>query len=350
MQAELVFPKEFEYYCFKNCYHQLLRDYSVPHPVLYLDCGVDWLYENDAEQAHGYRFQTGDFFSSFLPSWTKQAHHYTDCTTGLSHDEIWEANVRKLREGIPLVVAADIYELDYTPFYQKKHSYHSLLLTGYDEAEDQFRLIDWYPTWFFKGSRGRVMLDPARSSANEADGILSGSPIRYLWVEVEREGWGCGPKPLVEEALSLCLSQFYTSPGGPESPRRGVYALHALLQRVEGMAGYPEGEQRKFLEDLHGQLFFTASRKSFLKYYLQTAADELRSVRIRSSLQSLEETIAEWKKCNSLVIKAALSENASQLRMVCDQLRRLIQLEKTFYYELYTCQKSLKAEEVPIWI
>lgn len=69
MQAEFVFHKEFEYYCFKNCYWKLLGFYGVDRPELFLDCGVEWLFAEEEETGrYGYRFSTGDFFpASSLP-------------------------------------------------------------------------------------------------------------------------------------------------------------------------------------------------------------------------------------------------------------------------------------------
>ncbi|MEK4477174.1 BtrH N-terminal domain-containing protein [Paenibacillus sp. FSL R7-0048] len=350
MQAEFVFHKEFEYYCFKNCYWKLLGFYGVDRPELFLDCGVEWLFAEEEETGrYGYRFSTGDFFSSFLPSWRGHAHFHSDPGSGETATEIWEVNRRKLKEGVPLIMAADVHELDYTPFYRKKHSYHSLLLTGYEEKTEQYQVIDWYPPWFFKGERSQAMLDPARSSTNEADGILSGNPIRYLWVEVERDGWNSPKKHLIDEALTLCLEQFYCRPDEGRPERRGINALHALFEKIEQMKD-DSRDRKGFLEDLHGQLFFTASRKTFLKFYLKSAAAEWPSPKLYSCMNHLEETIKEWKKLSSVVIKASLSEKAELFQQLTDLFRRQIDLEKQFYYQLYSLSKSLKVEGYPVWI
>ncbi|MEK4517833.1 BtrH N-terminal domain-containing protein [Paenibacillus sp. FSL H8-0122] len=349
MESEFVFPKEFEYYCFKNCYWNLLKYYGVESPELFLDCGIEWLFTEDGSDKYGYSFSTGDFFSSFLPSWAGQAHFHSNSDNKYQCEEIWESNRLKLMAGVPLIAGVDVFELDYTPFYHKKHSYHSLLLTGYEERTEQYQLIDWYPPWFFKGERTQALLDPARSSANQADGILSGNPIDYLWVEVEREGWTAAKKHQIDEALSLCLDQFYSSPEERGNAQRGVYALHALLETIEKMMEETKG-QKEFMEDLHGKLFFTAPRKSFLKFYLKSAAREWPSSKLYGCIKCLEDTITEWKKLSSIVIKASLSERTELFQQVIDLLRRQISLEKNFYYELYSVSKSLKVEGFPIWI
>lgn len=93
MESEFVFPKEFEYYCFKNCYWNLLKYYGVESPELFLDCGIEWLFTEDGSDKYGYSFSTGDFSPAF-------------CLLGLGKHistliQITSINVRKF--GSPIV-------------------------------------------------------------------------------------------------------------------------------------------------------------------------------------------------------------------------------------------------------
>ncbi len=337
------FDPEFEFYCFKNCYRQVLDYYNVKNATYYIDCTTEWIFQYDNRFSFGFEFSTGEVYSSFLPPFENKVKAY-DCTQ-VPVDKIWGMNKERLAERIPLVVATDVFYLKYTPYYYKKHSFHSLLLCGFSGEEEQ-NIVDWYSPWFYKGTVNKAELDQARASQNPADGILSGKPINYMWAEVERDGWAAEDHELISTTVNLALDRFYIHTKGDGTTFRGYYALNALLSLVEENAALEPAQRGGFLEDLHRKLYFTPMRKTLFKYYLQTAFEEYGFTKLGVSVDALNETINCWKKTLSMVIKCSIANTEANYSKLIGFFKETIMKEKQLYYTLYEVGKILKLRQV----
>lgn len=333
------FDSEFEFYCFKNCFRQILDYYRVKNATYYIDCSTDWTFQFDNQSSFGFKFSTGDFYSSFLPPFDNKIIAFD--STKISIDKIWSMNKETLAKGVPLVVSTDGFHLNYTPYYQKKHFSHSLLLCGFSDDETHQYIVDWYLPWFYKGIVSKTDLDQARASENPADGILSGKPINYMWSEVESDGWIAEDRELISVAMNLALDRFYTQTKGDGITFRGCNALNAVLSMIEKNFYIEASQRSKFLEDLHGKLYFIPMSKTLFKYYLQTAFDEYGFVKLGLSIKALNELISRWKKVLYMIIKCSMiNTEENYMKLICF-IKEIIIEEKNLYYTLYEANKSI---------
>lgn len=336
INKDMRFHSEFEYYCFKNCYLQILEYYGVFNAKYFLDCTTDWMFwqENNKEIS----FNTGNPYTSFLPPFNSKVK---EIMLGEKTKElIWKENEDAIRNGIPVVIAVDVFYLSYTPYYQKKHSYHSMILSGYNESKDEFYVIDWYPPWYFKGMMSKQELDYARGSLNEGDGILSGTPINYLYSEVEREGFCASTKSLIQTQIQNNLDQYYN--GTVLNNRvKGYKAINAIISSIEESFCYSNKSQTLFFEKLYGQLFFIPTRKKLFGWYLKNVLSDYKNFGLKASIQVLEESISGWNGLLSLLIKCSMKYSEANLDLLLKQLSEILQKEKQFYYSLYELNRSL---------
>ncbi len=336
IDKDIKFHMEFEYYCFKNCYLQILEYYGVSNAKYFLDCTTDWTYRLGKNKE--VLFDTGNPYSSFLPPFDSKVKKVM--LEEQTKEEIWKENIEVIQKGIPVVIAVDIFYLSYTPYYQKKHSYHSAILSGYNKSKNKFFVIDWYPPWYFKGMISKEKLDVARSSLNEGEGILSGIPINYLYTEVEREGFQASTKFLIQEQIQKNLNQYYY---GVESSDliKGYKAINAIINNIEERFGCAKEEQTLFFETLYEQLFFVPTRKRLFRWYLGNVLSDYKSYGLSVAIQALEESITGWKKLLSLLIKCSMNCSETNFELLINQFGEIIQMEKRFYYTLYELNRIL---------
>lgn len=336
------FEPEFEFYCFKSCYLQWLEGQGVENAFYYLDCTLNWEFAEPPGDPFGYRFSTSDPYTSVLPSHLHKVNMLDE--TGLTPDEIWARNKRLLDEGVPVVAAADVYHLPYTPYFGKKHSYHALLITRLDNDGHAY-VADQYPPWFYSGPISFAELDQARSSANPADGLLSGNPIRYLWTELEANGWEAGSRSLIAEALNINCSRFYgidSSSSGKAGSCFGFKALRELARLIESHAELGSEQRSRFLEDLHGKLYFVPTRKNLWKCYLSHAFRDYRYAKLESGIAALHESVSDWKKLLHMTIKASMSPADSHYQLLMNTMDALLFKEKDLNYLLYDAASTIR--------
>ncbi len=336
INKDMKFHMEFEYYCFKNCYLQILDYYGVFNAKYFLDCTTDWTYRKGKNK--DFSFDTGNPYSSFLSPFDHKVKKVV--LMEKTKEEIWNENIEAIQNGIPVVVAADVFYLSYTPYYQKKHSYHSLILAGYDKPKNEFFVIDWYPPWYFKGRMSRDELDASRGSLNEGDGILSGKPINYLYTEVERDGFRESTKSLIQAQIQKNLDQYYCGVTSNDL-MKGYKAINTMICNVEESFFYTKEEQKLFFEELYGQLFFTPTRKRLFRWYLENALFYCKSFGFVAPIQALDESIIGWKGLLSLLIKCSMNHSEANLELLVKQFNEILQKEKQFYYMLYELNRSL---------
>lgn len=326
------FYDEFEYYCFKSCYVNVLDYYKVKNAKYYIECSLDWTFQKDPQDPFGYQFNTGEVYAGFLPPFDRKIQYASK--ENFTKQELWNRNKQLLERKIPVVAAADVYHLKYTPYYHKKHSFHSLILAGYEEKSDEVSVIDWYKPWFFKGSMALEELDKARDSENEKDGILSGNPIEYLYGWVEPEGWTADTRDLIGTALQDNLKKYYQGDKGPYL-YKGYRAINEVARKLENNISLVSGERAKFLEDLYNKLYFVVSRKKLFGWYLSEIHRDFPLVYIDTVKRQSDESIKVWKNVLSLLIKGSMLNDDSAYEKVISEMQKGILKEKQFYHALY---------------
>ena len=140
-KEEQVFHDSFQYFCYKNCYLNILRYYKAKNPEFYINYSLDWIFLKNDDLKWGFDFKIGNINDNLLSPFDKKILKVDK--TIKSCDEIWKSDIEYLKQDIPVVVAVDVYYLKYTPYYYKKHSIHSIIIAGYEEENDKIYVIDW---------------------------------------------------------------------------------------------------------------------------------------------------------------------------------------------------------------
>lgn len=336
---EQIFYSEFEYYCYKSCYLNVLRYYHVKHPEFYIDYSLDWTFIKDNKEKWGYTFNTGNLNSDFLYPFNQELHCINK--NMISKEQIWELNKRDLQNDIPVIVTVDVFYLKYTPYFHKKHSIHSLILAGYDKKEEKVYIIDWYHSWYFKGEISREELDIARNSMNESDGILSGIPINYTSYTISKSVFYMDGLELIKQSVQDNQNKYYLGTCGPKR-YKGYYAINEIARLLEQNMNLKKEDRAGFLEDLYEKLYFVHSRKKIFNWFLGRIQEEYSMISVNCTQKKLNETMALWKKLLSLIIKCRMTNKDEVYEKVIMLVQQIILEEKQFYYSLYELNKKIK--------
>lgn len=332
----LSYHDAFEYYCFKNCYLQILRYYGIRSPEYYIETNLDWKLIRSDKQPFGYEFQTGDRYSGLVSPCSEKVRLQTAGNNKPA--TIWEKNLQCLNQKLPVTVAVDVFYLPYTPYFQKKHSFHSLIICGVHT--DKADILDWYTPWFYQGQISMELLDKARSSTNSGSGLLGTFAIEYAWAIIEKEEWQEYRKgDLVEITVSDLLSSYY---GGIENAAMstGRKALTTLMRFILKME--EESKRRRlFLEDLYYQLYFVVTRKRLLQWYLEMVESDFRTVIWSHALALLAQTRKSWQNLLHLIMKCSIDDTPDNYDTIIFQLNKCILQEDEFYYELFRMKSTL---------
>lgn len=337
-----VFYDPFQYFCYKNCYLNILRYYNVKNPEFYIDYSLDWIVLKNDDFNFGFDFQLGSAHDNLVPPFDNKLLKFDK--TIKPCDEIWNLDVDNLNKDIPVVVAVDVYYLKFTPYYYKKHSIHSIIIAGYEKENDIIYVIDWYPPWCFKGEITKNELDLARNSLNEHDGILSGIPINYESIVITRGGFCEDEIKLIKEQINSTLGKFYLDKSKNNITKgeyHGYQAINEISVFLEDNMSLDSSERIKFLENIYEKLYFVCSKKKLFYWFLERVEDEYPIISVEKTLDSLESTMKLWKTLQSLIIKCTIKNTDAAYEKILITMEQVIQEEKRFYYSLYELNRRV---------
>lgn len=341
--ASQIFYDDYEYYCYKNCYLNVLNYYGINNAEYYIENSMDWKFSKveENEDKFKYQFSTGDPYSSFHKPFDQSVRHLSK--NELSVDQIWESNKKSLDQNIPVIAQVDVFYLKYTPYFKKKHSFHSLILAGYNELMKEVYVIDWYKPWYYKGSLSFEELHIARDSENERDGLFSGNPINYLYSEIDRNKWSTDivdTRELICKSIQDNLDKYYL--GKIEvNDYKGYYAIYEIAKLIEKNLVLDLEHRTKFLEDLHQKLYFIVTRKRLFQGYVEKINKDFPFIYVEPVKKQLLDSIQLWKILLSLIIKCSMSNDESLYENIISKMHDIIMKEKQFYYTLYEISKVI---------
>lgn len=337
--SQLNYEKEYEYFCIKNCIKQILTFCSVHTPIFYINCSLNWQITYSDNYRHGYLFQTGTLFTNLIESHKQQIKEYSQKDYDLQ--SAWEKNQIKVNQDQPIIVLVDTFYLPYTPYYKTKHSVHSIILYRYIENTNEFDVIDWYPPWFFMGSVSKAVIEEARLSNIEDDGVLGNICIDFSWFEIEDGNWQndsivCG------QNLKCNLNNFFNS-FSKGSITKGNAVLYELYDILEKNINSNDDQflMEDFLKDFHSQLFFIPYNKNLFKCYLQYLMQHDHDAAKNIELDRIDKNINEWRTFLSFVIKCMVSLKSEYRIKLLSDFSFLIEREFEFYYYLKQIDESL---------
>ena len=338
---KLNYDNAFEYYCIKNCYLQILRYYGVKQPEFYIETIIDWKWFKDSQAPYGYRLTTGTPLSGFLFPYDNKL--LLGDSSFQSAEEIWMENEASIKNGIPVVVAVDVFFLPYTPYFQKKHAFHSLIITGIC-PNGNVEIIDYYPPWFYRGEIERSLIEHARNSDNSQGGLLGGIPINYMWSTITVNGWNAESKDLVTATVNQSLNKYFLGSNNIEWCS-GCYVLEKLLALIMSSAREPLKARGKFLEDLYQKLYFVVTRKRLHLWYISLCEKVIPSPLWSNCSEILERSIRCFKTALNLCIKFSIRPSETLYDSIITQFIQCKNCENQFFYNVFQIKSIILDRE-----
>ncbi len=208
-------PRYFEDYvndCFSNSISSLLTFQNINAEIVFTDY-ISFIYEGDT----GF-IGANYLYRPLVVSYSTEEECNTSCemiympqvtkyacrdTLKLKNDKIniiryieedYNVAYSRLKElidnDIPTIVSVDLFYMHYHGAFNKKHGFHNIVITGYDEDENYYEAFDK-----FKLSKsnfdGKISMDEiklGRTSVSENGNPLTGMdakrPINCSWIEI----------------------------------------------------------------------------------------------------------------------------------------------------------------------
>lgn len=315
---ELTYYDGYESFCYQNCLRILLQAMGYKYPELYINAAMTLRLQ---EKTEGICFEFHNEMRGLLSNFDLNVVRTYEKENA---NVIWEKNRTYLSErNEPIIVGVDTYYLPYASNYRKNHAKHTLILCGYDLTEDVVYVIDWYPTWFY---RGKVKMDDflkARSSRNESDGTLySGSPIQNNWASINRFET-CTPEELMREFLKISVEKFFS----PICEKEGIEAIDEMCNQL----------QNSYCIDFNSSyrsVFSIVRRISFFIQYLKIYNNSYEEIISKTLFERLNETKDDWEMLQFLFMKQLRSKKEANLIKISNHMESIYQKEKKIGEEL----------------
>lgn len=237
-----------------------------------------------------------------------------------------------INNGIPVILAVDLYHISYHRAFGKEHGLHYIVVTGYDEEEGYFELFDKYKLSGsdFDGKLPFEDIRAARGSENPLSNPLMGEfrrPVKHLWAEVT-----------IGEDFQI-------------SPKDILAVLNESVSRMKGQTkinGHPCGldVMERFIRDLHAKRneeFHDTNRYRFQTYYndafkvISRSRKRFHKFLMKSTgwlpefdpgiFQCLEASSLAWDIAANLCYKLSISKNYDVLDSIEKQLVKMWEAE-----------------------
>lgn len=315
---ELTYYDGYESFCYQNCLRILLQAMGYKYPELYINAAMTLRLR---EKTEGICFEFHNEMRGLLPNFESNVVRIYEKENS---NVIWEKNRTYLNERHePIIVGVDTYYLPYASNYKKNHAKHTLILCGYDLTEDVVYVIDWYPSWFY---RGKVKLDDflkARSSRNESDGsIYSGSPIENNWAYINRFE-ACASEDLMREFLETSVEKFFF----PICEEEGIEAIGKMCNELKTDCNID-------FNNLYQSVFAIVRRVSFFTQYLKIYNDCCGEIISKKLFEWLNEIKGDWEMLQFLFMKQLRSNKNANLKKIAKHMESIYQREKEIGVEL----------------
>ncbi len=321
------YDDDYESFCTSNCICQILKYYRVKYAPFFINSSLSLtLVENEkAEFGYNLLFDRSLVLSNFENKVKLNIPH------NKSTIEVWEENKTKVREGIPLIVGVDIFNLKYTPYYRKYHSNHRVILCGYSEIQDYVTIIDHYQ-WVYKGNIEIDSFFEARSSlCPKDDGPYSGRPINNVWLEVDSDGWEANPEELLFTTVFRSLEKYYNiNSYYKKSSYFGIDALKKILEIINQYKEIDKACNMVFFGKLHFDVLCLYTRLKLFKYYIRMSSSTVKLDILPKINEQIVEDLKEWELLLRLIIKAIYTKE-DLLYKIVNRLRKIIAIEEKRY-------------------
>lgn len=158
------FNPAFEHNCLKSCWFNYLIQQNYHNPLIYIDASI---------KISDYMCQSHEQVSNiglYKRYQNKVYVNYGDI------NKVWQADIKILTQGVPLIFDVDVYYLPYRPEYKKIHGSHGVICKSY--IGEKLELVDWSKQCFFNDFVSIHDVLKSRNSLNPYDdNPYSGYPL-----------------------------------------------------------------------------------------------------------------------------------------------------------------------------
>lgn len=230
-----------------------------------------------------------------------------------------QAAYQRLKEMIdqdlPVVVNVDLYYMKYHRTFQREHTNHCVVITGYDESENTFELFDKFPPFGsdFDGTLTIPEVNVARKSDCPFSNPMMGDyrrPIRNLWLEFQ-----ISPDFTVTgDKLISILKESYSRMAGVKKVMGHQCGLEVidhfrrdLMRKKE--KGFDERELYYFKTYLNMNLKSISRNRTRFKVFLQEL-DTLFPGNLTAAMRNdLSESAIHWDIAANLALKMGIMKS-----------------------------------------
>ena len=188
--------EEYKYYCFFNCFQQIIRSYDDDKYLLYLNASAKFTLIKDEKEISEYKMEGLSFFPNFVNENKNRINYYS--YSDAQGKNIFTMMNEKLKKGIPIVLANDSYWYPHTSFFKKTHFMHAFILQECD-INGFYNIVDQDYVWNYKGRINKDELSQGMNLAN----------LKNLYrFDVPDYFFGCIENDFVTESLENLIFPF----------------------------------------------------------------------------------------------------------------------------------------------
>lgn len=333
-QKDIKFYNGFETFCYQNCQKILLEEQGVKYPELYVNAALSLSYDKMTNKIF-----TSNKARSLLPSNISKVKRFYYDKNEIGTKEVFELNIKYMVEKQkPIIVGVDSYYLKYATNYKRNHAIHTLVLCGYDLVRKEVYVIDWYPSWFY---RGIISIDDflcARESANPYDGTMfSGSAIKNNWAYIDNIT-EFTPDTLMKELLDIVFSEYYTE----EFKGTIVQGIDAIEEIKKYLL---KSESQILFGDIYRNINLVSKRQRLFQQYLECYEGVTGNRRLRNCIEISNNIVKDWDILLMLILKCSNSLNERTKERLEKRFEMLISNETERRNELRVFCNSLYNNE-----
>lgn len=335
------FLKEYEYFCFHNCFKQILDFYEVDNSECYIDTSLGMKIKNRRIIKNDTVKIIYDIDkTSLLKPFDKYVIQHNPIADKL--DKGFDVLKARIDEGVPIVTSVDVYNLPYLPYYNQYNSIHSIIMCGYDG--DDINVVDWYEPYYYCGTVSEKKYMLARYSENPIGMFVSsGYDIDGKWIEILNHVRNGNIKDMLIETINNVIQKYYEPIDNKDAEYLyGVNVLNELFELFVEYRGKCENEIKVFLETVHRETFYIPKYKMFLARYIERSLEKQNKLKkYNENVVVLKELVDQWEKFLRFVIKCSVAYSDTLYEKNMDFLKKMIRDENQNYDNLLLIRNSI---------
>ncbi len=243
-------------------------------------------------------------------------------------------------QGIPVVVAVDLFYIQYHRAYQKEHGLHYVVITGYNEEEGWYELFDKYKL-SSSDFDGRLPIDEiklARASQNPLNNAMMGEykrPIQNVWCELENYK----DFKIQNDKIIATIKESNSRMNSEKQVlgyQCGFEAINTLISDLGNKKAEELCEKSQYMfKTYYNETFKTIARSRKRYRIFINELNELVSQNVIAEISELlEESSKHWDICANLSLKLGITKKLTLIDDIINQLKKVVEKEQKIIFSL----------------